>query len=65
MHQAIQMPRRFFDRLPHVVIAIEVEHISHQVEGILVVLDVRVKAREVEAVGKVVFIYLAEVLVPP
>lgn len=59
------MPRRFFDRLPHVVIAIEVEHISHQVEGILVVLDVRVKAREVEAVGKVVFIYLAEVLVPP
>lgn len=58
------MPRRLLDRLPHVVITIEVENISHQVEGILVVLDVRVEAGEVEPVGKVVFVYLTEILVP-
>lgn len=63
MHQAIQMPRRLLDRLPHVVIAIEVENIRHQVKGILVVLNVRVEAGEVEAVGEVVFVYFAEVLV--
>lgn len=57
------MPRGLLDRLPHVVIAIEVENIRHQVEGILVVLNVCIEAGEIEAVGEVVFVYLAEVLV--
>ncbi len=59
------MPCRFLNLLSHIVVAVEVEDISHQVEGILVVLNVSVEAREVEAVGEVVFIDFAKVFVPP
>ena len=59
------MPRGFFNLLSHIVVAVEVEDIRHQVEGILVVLNVSVEAREVEAIGEVVFIDFAKVFVPP
>lgn len=59
------MPGRLFDALAHLVLAVEVEHVCHQVEGILVVLDFRVKARQVEAVREVLLVDLAEILVAP
>ena len=59
------MARRFLDLLTHLIIAVEVEYIGDKVESILVVLDVRVEAGEVEAVGQIVFIDLAEVFIAP
>lgn len=57
------MPRRFLNLLAHLVVAVEVEDIGDEVEGILVVLDLGVEASEVEAVGEVLFVDFAEVLV--
>jgi hypothetical protein len=65
MYQTIEMPRRLLDLFPHIVIAVEVEDIRYEVEGILVVLNFRVKASQVESVGKVFFVDFAEVLVTP
>lgn len=63
MDQAVEMSCGLFDLLSHVVFAIQIEDIGDQVEGILVVLDVGVEARKVEAVGQVVFVDLAEVFI--
>jgi hypothetical protein len=59
------MSRRLLDLFPHIIVAVEVEDIRYEVEGILVVLNFRVKAGQVEPVGKVFFVNLAEVLVAP
>lgn len=59
------MPSRLLDRLAHLIVAVQVEHIRHQVQGILIVLHLRVEARQVEAVGQIVLVDLAEVLVAP
>ena len=61
--ETIQMPGRLFYRLAHLVVAIEVEDVRNEVERILVVLDLGVEAREVEAVREVLFVDLAKVLV--
>ena len=63
VYQTVQMPRRLLNLLPHVVVAVEVEDVRYEIECILVVLDFRVEARQVEAVGEVFFVDLAEVLV--
>jgi hypothetical protein len=63
MHKSIQMPRRFLDLFPHIIIAIEVEDVGYEVECILVVLDLRVKAGQIEAIGEVLFVYFAKVFV--
>jgi hypothetical protein len=63
MNQSIKMPRRFFDGLAHVVLAVQVEDIGDQVERVLVVMDFGVEASEVEAVRDVFFVDFAEVLV--
>lgn len=65
MNQTVEMPRRFLYRFPHIIIAIEVEHICNQIERVLIVLNLGVQAGQIEAVGKVVFIDLAKVLVSP
>lgn len=57
------MPGGFFYRLAHLVVAVEVEHIGYQVQRILVVLDLRVQTRQVEAVCQVLLVNLAKVLV--
>lgn len=57
------MAGRFFYLFTHLIIAIEVENVSDQVESILVVLDVGIEACEVKAVGEIVFVNFAEVLV--
>jgi hypothetical protein len=63
VYQTVQMPRRLLNLFPHIVVAVEVEDIRDEVEGILVVLDFGIEARQVEAVGEVFFVDLAEVLV--
>ena len=47
----------------HVIFAVEVEDIRHKVEGVLIVLDLGVEASQIETVGQVFFVNLAEVLV--
>ena len=57
------MSCRLLDLLPHVIVAVEVENVGHKIKGILIVLNLGVQPCKVEAVGKVLFINLAEVLV--
>ncbi|KAI4141541.1 MAG: hypothetical protein LQ341_003499 [Variospora aurantia] len=63
VHQSVEVAGRLLDLLPHVVIAVKVEDIGDKVEGVLVVLDVGVEAGEVEAVGQILLVNLAEVFV--
>jgi hypothetical protein len=63
MYQAIQVPCRLLYLFPHIIVAIKVEHVGYEVERILVVLNFGVEAREVEAVGEILFVDLAKVLV--
>ena len=63
VHQSVQVTSRLLDLLTHIVIAVEVEDISNQVQSMLIVLDVRVETCEVEAIGEVVFVNFTEVLV--
>ena len=52
-----------FNLFTHIIVAVEVEDVGDEVEGILVVLDVGVEACQVEAVGEVVFVDFAKVFV--
>jgi hypothetical protein len=63
MDEPVQMPGRFLYRFAHLIVAVEVEHVRNKVEGILVVLHLVVEACQVEAIGQVLFVDLAEVLV--
>lgn len=63
MHQPIQMPCRLLNLRSHIIIAIEIEDVGYEVERVLVVLDIGVEAREVEAVGEVIFVDFAEIFV--
>lgn len=63
VYQSIQMSRRLLDLFPHIIVAVKVENVRYEVEGILVVLDFGVEAREVEPVGQVLFVDLAEVFI--
>ena len=63
MHEAVEMPCCFLNLLSHIVVHLHIEDIGHEVKRVLVVLDLRVKAGQVEAVRKVVFVDLAEVLI--
>ena len=65
VHEAVQVPRRLLDLLAHLIVAVEVEDVGHEVEGILVVLNLGVQPSKIEAVGQVLLVDLAEVLVPP
>jgi hypothetical protein len=63
MHKSVEMPRRLLDLLPHVIVDFHVENIGDQVERILVVLDFRVEAGQVEAIGEIVFVDFTEVFI--
>jgi hypothetical protein len=63
VHQAVEVPSGLLNRLAHVIFAVEIEDVGDEVEGVLVVVDFGVEAGEVEAVGQVLFVDLAEVLV--
>lgn len=57
------MSRRLFDLLPHLIIAVQVEHVSDEVECILIPLHVCIEPRQIEPVRQVLFVDFAEVLV--
>ncbi len=63
MDQAVQVPCRLLDLLPHIIVAIQVKDISDEVKSVLIILDVRVEPSKVEAVCEVVFIDLAKVFI--
>jgi hypothetical protein len=48
---------------PHVIVAIKVEHVCYKVERVLVVLNLGVEARKIEAVGEILFVDFAKVFV--
>ena len=58
------MSRRLLNLFPHLIVAVEVEDVCYEVEGILVVLNLGVQPSKIEPIGKVLFVNLAEVLVP-
>lgn len=57
------MASALLDLLAHIVVDFHVEDIGDEVEGILVILNFGIKPGKVKAIGKVVFINLAEVFV--
>lgn len=63
MHKTVEVSSALLDLLAHVIVDLHVEHVGDEVERILVVLDFRVKAGQVEAIGQIVFIDLAVVLI--
>jgi hypothetical protein len=63
MYQAIQMPCRLLYLFPHVIVTLKVEDICNKVERVLVVLDFGIEAGKVEAIGKILFVDFAKVLV--
>jgi hypothetical protein len=63
MNEAVKMPSRLLDLLPHIIVAVEVKDIGDQIERILIVLNFSVQSRQVEAIGQVFFVNLAEVFV--
>jgi hypothetical protein len=65
MNKPIQVPCRLLYSLPHFIITIQIENISNEVKGILIVLDFGIKTRQIEPVSEVVFVDLAKVLVAP
>lgn len=65
MYKAVQVPCRLFNRLAHVIVTIEIEHIRHEIQRVLVVGNIGVDTGQVEAVRKVVLVDFAEILVAP
>jgi hypothetical protein len=63
MNKAVQVSSRLFYRLPHLIIAVQVENVGDEIQSILVILDLSVQARQVEAIREVVLVDLAEVLI--
>lgn len=65
MDQSIEMAGRFLNLFPQIIIGVEVKHIRHEVQSILVVGDFGVQTGEVEPVRQVILVDFTEVLVPP
>ncbi len=63
MHETIQMPSGLFYLIAHLVVDLHVEDIGDEIESILVVLNLRVKSGQIEAVRQIVLVDLAEVFV--
>lgn len=64
MHKSVEVACCFLDLFAELVASVQVEDIGHKIQGILIIGNLRVQARKVEAIGKVFFVDLAEVLVP-
>jgi hypothetical protein len=63
MNKTVEMTGGLFDLLTQIIIGIEVEDISHQVQRILIVRDLGIQTSQVETVCQVILVDLAEVLV--
>lgn len=63
MNESVKVSRTLLNRLPHLIVAVKIEHIVDEVECILVVLHLCVQAGQVEAILEVILIDLAKILV--
>jgi len=63
MNQAVQVPRRLLNLLPHFIVTVQVEHISDQVECVLIVLNISIESRQVESVRQIILVNFTEVLI--
>ena len=57
------MSCRSFNGFSLFIVTLAVEHIRNEIQGILVVLYFCVEAGEIESVGEVVFVDIAEVFI--
>lgn len=65
MNKTVQMSCSPFDLDSHIIIDLHVEDICYEVQGILVVLYLRIETSEVEAVSEIIFVDLAEIFIAP
>ena len=63
MDQTIKMSCALLDLIAHVVIDFHVKDICHELERILIVLNFRVQPGEIETVGEVILVNLAEIFI--
>lgn len=63
MDETVQVPSRLLYCFPHVIVAVKVEDIRDEVEGVLVVLDLGVEPGQVEPIGDVVLVDFAKVFI--
>ena len=63
VHETVEMSCALLDLLAHLVVDFHVEDIGHEIQSILVVLDLAIETREVKAICKIVLVDLAEVFV--
>jgi hypothetical protein len=57
------MAGRLLNLLAHIIVAVKVEDVGHEVERILVVLNFGVQTRQIEAIRQVLLVDFAKVLV--
>jgi hypothetical protein len=65
VYEAVKVPGRLLNGLTHLIVALEIEDISDEIQCVLIVLNFGVETCQVEPVGKVVLVDFAEVLVAP
>lgn len=63
MHKTVEVSGALLNLLTHVIVDLHVKNVGHKIERILIVLNFRVKASQVEAIGQIVFINFAVVLI--
>jgi hypothetical protein len=63
MYETVEVACRLLNGLPHVIVAVEIEDVRYEVQRILIVLHLGVKARQVEPVRQVVLVDHAEVFI--
>jgi hypothetical protein len=57
------MPGRLLNLLSEVIVRIQIENVCHQVQRILIILDLRIQTSQVESVRKIFLVNLAEIFV--
>jgi uncharacterized radical SAM superfamily protein len=63
MDQSVKMTSGPLNVLPHIIVAVEIKHVGHEIKSILIVLYFSIEASQIEAVGQVIFVDFAEIFV--
>lgn len=63
MDEAIEVASRLFDLFAHVIIAVQIEDVGDEIQSVLIVLNLGIKTGQVKAIGKIVFVDFAKVLI--
>lgn len=63
--EAVEVTGGLFNLFAHFVVAVEIEDVVHKIESVLVVVDFRVEAGQVEAICHVFLVDLAKVFIAP